>query len=361
MSIKVILSENVKPKDTMTKVNSKKRALITGVAGQDGAYLSRLLLEKGYTVFGMDRSDIEMDKGNLAFLGIDKEIQYCSFNLLDYSDICNALNTIKPAEIYNLAGLSSVSMSFREPILTAESNGLSTLKILEAIRHTDPAIRFYQASSSELFGKTDISPQNEKTPFYPRSPYASAKLFAHCSTINYREAYNLFACAGIMYNHESPLRGLAFVTRKITNSMVKIKNGFQAKLYLGNLSAKRDWGYAEDYVKAMWLMLQQREPDDFVIATGKMHNIRDFVEASANCVGIGIEWSGAGVDEKGVNKLTGETLIEVSPEFFRPTDVDNSVGDASKAAEKLNWRTKVSFEEMVEIMVKEDIKALIGN
>jgi GDPmannose 4,6-dehydratase len=342
----------------MHKENENRRALITGIAGQDGAYLSKLLLEKGYEVYGMDRQDIELDTRRLKTLGIENKIQICTFDIQNFDEILKTFESIRPDEVYNLAAQSSVGISFEQPLQTAEATGISTLKMLEAIRKSNHEIRFYQASTSEMFGKVREIPQNEKTPFYPRSPYATAKLFAHCSTVNYREAYNLFACSGILYNHESPLRGLNFVTRKITHALTRIKHNLQETLLLGNLSVKRDWGYAPEYVDAMWRMLQQDEPDDYIIATGKIHSIRDFVQVAAQHLGFEIEWDGEGVDEKGVDKNTGATLIEVSEEFFRPTEVDDVVGDASKANQNLGWQSKVSFSEMIKKMIDADIKEI---
>jgi GDPmannose 4,6-dehydratase len=331
------------------------KALICGISGQDGAYLSRLLLEKGYEVHGTDRPDIPVDITNLQILGIDSEIEYHSLDLSNYEAILKTVDRIMPDEVYNLAAISSVGKSFEFPILTAEINGLSSLKILECLRRTNSNTKFFQASSSEMYGIPLTAPQSELTEFYPKSPYASAKLFAHHSVINYREAYDLFACSGIMYNHESPLRGVEFVTRKITNSLARIKYDLQEKLVLGNLSVKRDFGYAKEYVEAMWLILQQKEADDFVVATGETHSIREFTEVAAEYLGYTIEWEESGSSEKGVDKKSGKILVEVSSEFFRPTEVGNIIGDASKAARKLNWAPKVNFEKLVKIMVDADI------
>jgi GDPmannose 4,6-dehydratase len=335
-----------------------KRALITGAAGQDGAYLSQLLLKEGYEVHGVDRPDRPPDTSRLEYLGIQDGIQFHHFDLLDYDSITAALNKIQPDELYNLAAQSSVNASFIDPLQTAESSGLSTLKILEAIRQLNPKIRFYQASSSELFGEVRTIPQNEDTPFNPKSPYASAKLFAHCSTINYREAFGLFASAGILFNHESPLRGLQFVTRKITNGLSRIKHGLQDKLLLGNLNVRRDWGYAADYVQAMWLMLQEDEPDDYVIASGENHTIREFAELAAECLGMEIEWSGQGINEKGRDRKCGKTIIEVSDKFFRPTEIDNIVGDASKAIRSLGWKPTLGFKEMIGMLVDAELERI---
>ena len=335
-----------------------KRAIILGISGQDGAYLADLLLEKGYEVHGTDRVEVPVNKESLAYLGIDEEIQYHNLDLSHYEDILNIIERLKPDEIYNLASISSVGQSFEYPILTTEINGLSALKLLEAVRRTDPSIRIFQASSSEMFGVPLSIPQSEKTEFYPRSPYANAKLFAHHSVINYREAFDLFTCSGIMFNHESPIRGLGFVTRKITHSMARIKYGLQDKLVLGNLSIKRDWGYAKEFVEAMWLMLQQKKPDDYVIATGETHSIREFAEITAGYLGYEIDWEGSGAGEKGIDKRTGVILIEVSSEFFRPTEVGNIIGDASKAARQLNWAPKTKFNKLIKLMIEADIQRI---
>ena len=333
-------------------------ALIFGISGQDGAYLSQLLLDKGYSVHGTDRAGVSINVENLEYLGIDHEIHLHDVDLSNYGNVLELIQKIKPTEIYNFAAISSVGQSFQSPISTTEINGLSALVLLEAVRRSDMKIKFFQASSSEMFGIPVTVPQNEKTQFYPRSPYASSKLFAHHSVINYREAFDLFGCSGIMFNHESPIRGMAFVTRKITHSLTMIKYGLQEKLILGNLSVKRDWGYAKEYVEAMWLMLQQDEPDDYVIATGETHSIREFTEVAAEYLGFSVDWNGSGINEKGVDQKTGDVLIEVSPEFFRPAEVGNIVGDVSKAARKLNWATKVKFNKLVKIMVDADIERI---
>ncbi len=333
-----------------------KKALITGITGQDGAYLSKLLLDKGYEVYGAFRRTSDLHLNRLKYLGIDEKIQYLPLELLEFTNIYKAIDRIQPDEFYNLGAQSFVALSFEEPIFTTDVTALGPLRILEAIRAVNPRIKFYQASSSEMFGKVQAVPQDEKTPFYPRSPYSIAKLAAHWMTVNYREGYKLFTCSGILFNHESPLRGLEFVTRKITLGVARIKHGLQEKLILGNLDSKRDWGYAPEYVEAMWLMLQQPEPDDYVVATGESHAIRDFVENAFQAVGVEIVWNGAEVTEKGVDRKTGKVLIEVSPEFFRPTEVDALIGNPRKAMEKLGWKPKIKFRDLVRIMVEADLK-----
>ncbi|MGD0624808.1 MAG: GDP-mannose 4,6-dehydratase [Thermodesulfobacteriota bacterium] len=333
-----------------------KKALITGITGQDGAYLSKLLLDKGYEVYGTFRRTSDLHLNRLRYLGVDEKINFVPVELLEYTNIYKVIEKIQPDEIYNLGAQSFVALSFEEPIFTADVTGLGPLRILEAIRAVNPRIKFYQASSSEMFGKVQAVPQDEKTPFYPRSPYSIAKLAAHWITVNYREAYKLFSCSGILFNHESPLRGLEFVTRKITFGVARIKHGLQDKLVLGNLNSKRDWGYAPEYVEAMWLMLQQPEPDDYVVATGESHAIREFVENAFQAIGVDIVWNGAEVTEKGVDRKTGKVLIEVSPEFFRPTEVDALIGNPKKAMEKLGWKPKTKFQDLVRIMVEADMK-----
>lgn len=336
----------------------KKKALITGIRGQDGAYLAKLLLEKGYEVWGADRRSGEGSNWRLKELGIDNQVKIVYTDLLELTNIKRVIEKIEPDEVYNLAAQSFVQASFELPILTSDINALGVLRILEVLRTVKPDTKFYQASSSEMFGKVQEIPQNEKTPFYPRSPYAVSKLFGHWITVNYRESYGMFACSGILFNHESPLRGIEFATRKITYSVARIKYGLQDKLILGNLDAKRDWGYAPEYVEGIWLMLQQGEPDDYVLATGESHSVREFVEIAFGITGYKIEWSGEGVNEKGIDANTGKILIEVSPEFYRPADVEFLVGDYSKAERKLGWRPKVNFYELVEIMVKSDLNRI---
>ena len=335
-----------------------KRALITGIRGQDAAYLAKLLLEKGYEVYGSDRRSGDSSWWRLKELGIENDIRLIYMDLLETTNVIDTLKKIQPDELYNLAAQSFVKASFEQPYVTTEVNALGVLRLLEAIRHFSPHTKFYQASTSEMFGKVQTVPQNEKTPFYPRSPYAVSKLYAHWITVNYRESYGLFTCSGILFNHESPLRGLEFVTRKITHTVAMIKHNLADKIILGNLNAKRDWGYAPEYVEAMWLMLQQDKPDDYVIATGETHTVREFVEAAFAHVGINIEWEGEGVDEKGRDSKTGRILVEVSPEFFRPAEVEVLIGDASKAREKLGWQPRTKFSDLVALMVEADIRRI---
>ena len=335
--------------------------MITGISGQDGAYLSKLLLDKGYEVYGAFRRTSDLQLNRLRYLGIDERINFIPIELLEFTNIYRVVEKVQPDEIYNLGAQSFVALSFEEPIFTLDVTGLGVLRVLEAIRALNPKIKFYQASSSEMFGKVQNVPQDETTPFYPRSPYSVAKLTAHWITVNYRESYGLYACSGILFNHESPLRGLEFITRKITYGLARIKFGLQDKLILGNLNAKRDWGYAPEYVEAMWLMLQQPEPDDYVVATGETHSIREFVEHAFQAAGIGVGWNGAGVNEKGVDLRTGKVLIEVSPEFFRPAEVDALIGNPKKAAEKLGWKPKTKFPDLVRFMVEADMKRVGEN
>jgi GDPmannose 4,6-dehydratase len=334
-----------------------KKALITGITGQDGAYLSKLLLDKGYEVFGAFRRTSELNTSKLSFLGIDDRIQYAPFDLLEFTNIRRTIEGVQPDEIYNLGAQSFVAMSFEQPIFTADVTGMGPLRVLEAIRDVNPKIKFYQASSSEMFGKVSSATQGEKSPFYPRSPYAVSKLFAHWITVNYRESYGLFGCSGILFNHESPLRGLEFVTRKITHSAARIKLGQQEKLRLGNLDSRRDWGYAAEYVEAMWLMLQQDKPDDYVIATGETHSVREFVECAFREVGIDLKWQGSGQDSKGIDAATGKTVVEVDPEFYRPAEVDTLNGDYSKAKKILGWQPRTKFLDLVKIMALHDLQA----
>jgi len=333
-----------------------KKALITGITGQDGAYLTKLLLDKGYEVYGAFRRTAGLNLNGLKYLGVDDKVRYLPLELLEFTNIYRAIEKVQPDEIYNLGAQSFVALSFEEPTYTADVTALGPLRVLEAIRAVKPNTKFYQASSSEMFGKVQAIPQSEKTSFYPRSPYAAAKLFAHWVTVNYREAYGIFACSGILFNHESPLRGLEFVTRKITHSVAHMKLGLKAELKLGNLDSKRDWGYAPEYVEAMWLMLQQDEPDDYVIASGETHSVREFVELAFKTAGFDIVWEGKGVEERGIDKKTGKILVEVSSEFFRPAEVDILLGDPSKAKEKLGWQPRTKFQDLVSIMVEADIK-----
>ncbi|MBN9287358.1 MAG: GDP-mannose 4,6-dehydratase [Gammaproteobacteria bacterium 39-13] len=341
---------------------SSKKALITGVTGQDGSYLAEFLLNKGYEVHGIKRRTSLFNTDRIDHLYQDPHVNDRRFvlhhgDMTDSSSLIRIIQQIQPDEIYNLAAQSHVAVSFEEPEYTANADALGALRILEAIRilglqqHT----RYYQASTSELFGKVQTIPQNELTPFYPRSPYAVAKLYAHWITINYREAYGIFACNGILFNHESPVRGETFVTRKITRALSRILLGMQDCLYLGNLDAKRDWGHARDYVEMQWLMLQQDSPDDYVIATGEQYSVRQFVNLVAQELGIQLRWEGTGVNEKGIDAKTGVCLVAVDPRYYRPTEVETLLGDATKAKQKLGWSPKISFEALVKEMVKEDL------
>ena len=333
-----------------------KRAIITGVTGQDGSYLSELLLAKGYEVHGLIRRHSTPCNERIAHIDDAKFFLHYG-DLTDSLSLTNLIRDIQPDEVYNLAAQSHVGVSFEVPEYTAEATGVGTLKILEAIRQSKVDAKFYQASTSELFGGLpETAPQSEATPFHPRSPYAAAKLYAYWITVNYREAYGMFASNGILFNHESPRRGTEFVTRKITLAVAKICAGVQDKLSLGNMDARRDWGYAADYVEGMWRILQHVEPDDFVLATGETHTVREFVEAAFAEVGIELEWRGTGVDERGYCSRTGKLLVDVNPKFFRPAEVDLLLGDASKAERLLNWRRNVSFRELVKMMVQSDLK-----
>ena len=340
-----------------------KKALITGITGQDGAYLAELLLEKGYEVHGIKRRASLFNTDRIDHLYQDPHIDNRRF-VLHYGDMTDSTNLIRiiqavqPDEIYNLAAQSHVQVSFETPEYTANADAIGPLRILEAIRilGLEKKTRFYQASSSELYGLVQEVPQRESTPFYPRSPYAVAKLYAYWITVNYREAYGIYGCNGILFNHESPLRGETFVTRKITRALARIKLGLQDCLYLGNLDAMRDWGHARDYVEMQWLLMQQDQPEDWVIATGIQHSVRDFVNAAAEELGIRIAWQGCGVDETGIDQ-NGKTIVRVDPRYFRPTEVESLLGDSSKAREKLGWRPKTGFKELVAEMVREDLKS----
>jgi len=361
-----------------------KKALITGVTGQDGAYLAEFLLEKGYEVHGIKRRASSFNTDRIDHLYQDPHESDRRF-VLHYGDLTDSTNLIRviqevqPHEIYNLAAQSHVAVSFETPEYTANTDALGTLRLLEAIRilGLEEKTRFYQASSSELYGKVKEVPQTETTPFYPRSPYGAAKLYAYWITVNYREAYGMFACNGILFNHESPVRGETFVSRKITRALARIKVGLQNRLYLGNLDAKRDWGHARDYVEMQWLMLQQDEPDDYVIATGVQHSVREFVDAAARELGMVLRWDGAGVDQKGIVKSIdhsvaktqsaviksespsvneGDVIVSIDPRYFRPTEVDALLGDPAKAKQKLGWVPKVSFDQLIAEMVAEDLK-----
>jgi GDPmannose 4,6-dehydratase len=341
----------------------KKTALLTGITGQDGAYLADFLLNQGYIVHGVKRRSSLFNTDRIDHLYQDPHVSERNF-VLHYGDLTDSTNLIRiiqqvqPDEIYNLAAMSHVAVSFETPEYTANADGIGTLRILEAIRilGLKNRVRFYQASTSELYGYVQETPQRETTPFYPRSPYAVAKLYGYWITVNYREAYGLYACNGILFNHESPIRGETFVTRKITRALARIKLGLQDCLYLGNLDALRDWGHARDYVEAQWLILQQEKPEDFVIATGVQRKVRDFVNAAAQELGIYISWSGRGVEETGTDQHH-KVIVRVDPRYFRPTEVDSLLGDPSKAREKLGWQPKTSFDELVEEMVREDLKS----
>lgn len=339
-----------------------KKALITGITGQDGSYLAEFLLEKGYDeVHGIVRRGSTFNTQRIEHLypqyrRKEEKLFLHYGDMADSSNLNRILERTQPDEIYNLAAQSHVKISFLVPEYTAETDALGTLRLLDAIKDLGISPRFYQASTSELYGKVREIPQSEKTPFYPRSPYGVAKLYAYWIVINYREAYNLFACNGILFNHESPRRGENFVSRKITLGAARIKQGTQDVLTLGNLNAKRDWGYAGDYIEAMWLMLQQNEPDDFVIASGETHTVREFVEKVFNYLDMEIQWEGSGIEEKGIDRKTGKTLVVLAPKFFRPTEVDILLGNTTKAKELLKWEPKVSFDELVELMIKSDLK-----
>jgi GDPmannose 4,6-dehydratase len=340
-----------------------KIALITGITGQDGAYLAEFLLGKDYTVHGIKRRSSLFNTDRIDHLYQDPHVDSRNF-VLHYGDMTDSVSLtrviqqVRPDEIYNLAAQSHVAVSFEEPEYTANSDALGTLRMLEAIRilGLEKSTRFYQAATSELYGLVQETPQKETTPFYPRSPYAVAKLYAYWITVNYREAYGMFACNGILFNHESPVRGETFVTRKITRALSRIKLGLQDCLYLGNLDARRDWGHARDYVEAMWLMLQQEQPEDFVIASGKQYSVREFVSAAGAELGIDVKWLGSGVEERGFD-ANGKCIVQVDPRYFRPTEVETLLGDASRGRAKLGWSPKVGFEELVSEMVREDLKS----
>ncbi|MFZ5503519.1 MAG: GDP-mannose 4,6-dehydratase [Pseudomonadota bacterium] len=345
-------------------MEAKKIALITGITGQDGAYLAEFLLKKGYVVHGVKRRSSLFNTDRIDHLYQDPHVKQANF-ILHYGDLTDSTNLIRiiqqvqPDEIYNLAAMSHVAVSFETPEYTANADGIGTLRILEAIRilGMEKKTRFYQASTSELYGLVQETPQKETTPFYPRSPYAVAKLYGYWITVNYREAYGIYACNGILFNHESPIRGETFVTRKITRALARIKLGLQACLYLGNMDSLRDWGHAKDYVEMQWLMLQQDQPEDFVIATGVQYSVRDFVNAAAKELGISIRWEGTGADEKGYDAATGKCIVQVDPRYFRPTEVETLLGDPTKAQQKLGWTPKITFHELVAEMVREDLKS----
>lgn len=349
-------------------MEKRKVALITGITGQDGSYLAEFLIKKGYEVHGLMRRSSSFNTGRIEHLYLDEWVRDMKQDRLielhwadmtDSSSLIRTIGQIRPTEIYNLAAQSHVKVSFDVPEYTADTDALGVLRLLEAVRicNLDKDCRIYQASTSELFGKVQEIPQRETTPFYPRSPYAVAKLYAYWIMKNYRESYNMYCCNGILFNHESERRGETFVTRKITIAAARIAHGLQDKLYLGNMDAKRDWGYAADYVECMWLMLQQEKADDFVIATGEMHSVREFCQLAFHEAGIELEWKGTGMNEKGIDKQTGRTLVEVDPKYFRPCEVEQLLGDPSKAREELGWNpTATSFPELVRLMVKNDME-----
>jgi GDPmannose 4,6-dehydratase len=338
-----------------------KKALITGITGQDGSYLAELLLEKGYEVHGIVRRASTFNTGRIEHLFKDphqKDVRLFLHrgDVADSNNISRIIEKIQPDEIYHLAAQSHVRESFDIPEYTGDVTGLGTLRILDAIRESGVKTKFYQASSSEMFGLVQQIPQTEETPFHPRSPYGVAKVYAYWITRNYRESYNLFACNGILFNHESPRRGETFVTRKVSRGLARIKLGIDETLYMGNLDAKRDWGYAKDYVEGMWMMLQQDKPDDYVLATNETHTVREFIELASKRIGFDLEWQGKGIDEIGVDRNTGKTIIKIDPVYFRPAEVDLLIGDATKANTKLGWKPKVKFKELVEIMVDADLE-----
>jgi len=340
-----------------------KKAIITGITGQDGAYLAEFLLKKGYEVHGIKRRSSLFNTDRIDHLYEDLHGENISFflhhgDLTDSSSLIRIIQQVKPDEIYNLAAQSHVAVSFEEPEYTANSDALGPLRILEAIRilGLEKKTKFYQASTSELFGQVQESPQNENTPFHPRSPYAVAKMYAHWITVNYREAYGIFACNGILFNHESPIRGETFVTRKITRALVRIKLGLQDCLYLGNINALRDWGHAKDYVEMQWLMLQQDKPEDFTIATGEQHSVREFIEIAAKELNINITWNGDGINEVGLDEITKKIIIRIDERYFRPSEVETLLGDSTKAKDKLGWKPKISFYQLVKEMISSDLE-----
>ncbi len=335
------------------EVKEMKRALITGINGQDGSYLSELLLEKGYEVYGILRRKSVVDYGNVAH--IKDKLHFIYADMTDVVSLINAMRISQADEVYNLAAQSFVATSWEQPIATAEIDAIGVTNLLEAIRIVNPKARFYQASTSEMFGLVQAIPQDENTPFYPRSPYGVAKLYGHWITKNYRESFDLYACSGILFNHEGERRGKEFVTRKITSTIARIKLGLEECLELGNMDAKRDWGHSKDYVRAMWLMLQQDAPDDYVVATGETRTVREFVQVAFAKAGIEVEFSGSGIDEVGVDKATGKVVVKVNPMFFRPAEVELLIGNPKKAEEKLGWKREIAFDELVERMVKNDL------
>ena len=338
-----------------------KRALITGITGQDGAYLSKFLIKKGYKVFGALRRTSSINTSRLSYLGVLNDIELVPMDLAEITNIQRLIERIEPDEIYNLAAQSFVQTSYEQPIYTSDIDGIGVTRLLETVRNLGGRPKFYQASTSEMFGKAEQSPQNENTPFYPRSPYGIAKLYSHWMTVNYREAWNVFACSGILFNHESPLRGTEFVTRKISQGMAKIALKKIKQINLGNLNAERDWGFAGDYVEAMWLMLQKDKPDDYVIATGETNSVREFVQVAANSIDIDIEWVNEGDNEVGICKKTGDKIISVDKQYTRPSETDHLLGDASKAKENLGWKPSINFQSLVNMMVEHDLKRIKDN
>lgn len=339
-----------------------RKSLITGITGQDGSYLAELLLEKGYEVHGIIRRASTFNTSRINHIFVDPHVENKRLflhygDLSDSSNISRLLEKIKPDEIYHLGAQSHVRVSFDIPEYTADVTGIGTLRLLDAIRETGINTKFYQASSSEMFGKVQEIPQRETTPFYPRSPYGAAKVFAYWLTVNYRESYNLFACNGILFNHESPRRGETFVTRKISRGLARIHKGLDKKLYLGNLDAKRDWGYAKDFVEGMWLMLQQEKPDDYILATGETHTVREFVVETGKVLGMDIIWIDSGLHEKGIDRRTGNIVVEIDPNYFRPAEVDLLQGDATKAKTMLGWQPKMNFYELVKLMAETELKS----
>lgn len=333
-----------------------KRALITGIGGQDGSYLAEFLLAKGYEVYGILHG--EHNKHNENITAIEPQLKFVFCDLINYQSLCRVIEEVQPTEVYNLAAQSSSRESWKDPLYTFDMNAVAVLNFLIAIKEVDPKIRFFQASSAEMFGKVDTKYQNELTPFHPRNPYGVAKLAAHWSVVNYRDAYNLFACNGILFNHESPRRRKEFVTRKISDGLTRVKLGLEKELRLGTLDTKRDWGYAPECVEAMWLMLQAEDPEDYVIATGVTHTVRKFTEHAATALGMNIEWHGKGVDEIGMDTVSGRPIIIIDPKFYNPGEANFEVGDATKAKIKLGWEPRISFQELVRIMVDADMSRL---
>jgi len=350
----IVLNE----KNMNAQPNSARTAVVTGITGQDGAYLAELLLDKGYRVYGTYRRTSSVNFWRLDELGVTNHpnLRLVEFDLTDLGSALRLLQTSGATEVYNLAAQSFVGVSFDQPITTAEITGVGAVNMLEAIRLSNPKIRFYQASTSEMFGKVQAIPQVESTPFYPRSPYGVAKLYAHWMTINYRESYGIFGCSGILFNHESPLRGREFVTRKITDSVARIKLGKQDVLELGNMDAKRDWGFAKEYVEGMWRMLQADEPDTFVLATGRSETVRDFVTMAFKAAGIHVRWQGSAEQETGIDDASGKTLVRVNPKFYRPAEVEQLIGDAARAHDKLGWKAETTLEQLCEMMVQADLR-----